>query len=387
MLHSYKELADRDYPGWDDHNGGIGKAGTDWPYEVKTRSTGRNRGTTYKSYYKDYGKIPLNLAAVTVFLSDIGHRVKCIAKMVFSFKYKSKNPEDTGEIGLHKWECLKLKKQTGYYFKSPDNQDLPYQDFCRKAHCIYLHHFNDHSCCNVSWCKVLKSERQDDPLPFTENYLKRFRCKDKDRELFLLLKKGFETYLTADSMLKQIYHKYSTNKNESLNRSISSVAPKDRYFSGTMSLSDRISNVVITHSVGYLKGYQRVLMKVHAKLHMLPVLKEWCRRKDRINEVLQVHYKKPAVKKKRTEAINAEINAGIQRKARSKKQGYDYGSGLAFLDGKFYADSSEDEEEVKVSLLLDNSSSRNNNEAQRVLAAAAASVGVAENDDETIQVL
>ena len=232
LLHSYKALADRDYPGWNARNG-CGKGGTDWPYENKVNS---KTGKLYGHYYTDYGKIPLYLPAVQHFWSDVGHRVRCIAKMIFSHRYKSKNPEKVGEIGLNSWECLKLKKCAGYYFKTPENQSLPLDEFKIRSHCIYLHHFNDHSCCNISWCKVLKSQRRDNPLQLSANYKAKFRCKENDSQLFTMLKKGYENFLTDDA-LEQVYHSYSTNKNESLNRQITAAAPKDRHFSGMTDVS------------------------------------------------------------------------------------------------------------------------------------------------------
>ena len=249
--------------------------------------------------------------------------------MIFGHKYKSKNPEKVGEIGLHKWECLKLKKQTGYFFKGPDNQALPFDIFKDRCHCIYLHHFNDHSQCNVSWCKVLKSQRQDNPLQLSQEYLSKFRSKDGDQKLFKMLKEDFAKFLMEDALL-QVYHLFTTNKNESLNRRVTAVAPKDRFFSGTMSLYDRISNVVITDSVGYCKGLQRILKKIEGEAIELPlILMEWCKRKDRRMKKEGIHRKLPEVKRRRAAAINAEIRAGYLRDRRSKEEGMDYGSGIA----------------------------------------------------------
>ena len=297
LLHSYKELADRDYPGWNG-DGGCGKGRTDWPYEYRTTKKGKR----YKAYYKDYGKVPLHIPQVQVFKSDIGHRVKCIASMVFSNKYKYKDPEKKGEIGLHKWECLKLKKIAGYYFKGKDNQALQLEEFKRRSHCIYLHHFNDHSCCDERWwCKVLKSQRCHNPLQLTAAYLAKFRSKERDKELFQKLKVGYAPYL-SDTALQQVYHKFSTNKNESFNRRVSAVAPKNRHFSSTMTLYDRVCNVVITDSVGYLQGLQSILSKCNVDLQLHPVLQEWCSRKDNKMKKEAVYRKLPEVKKKRSEA-------------------------------------------------------------------------------------
>jgi len=45
-----------------------------------------------------------------------------------------------------------------------------------------------------------------------------------------------------------------SQKSESLHQQITRVAPKDKHFSNTMSLSDRVAMVVITDSVGYEEG-------------------------------------------------------------------------------------------------------------------------------------
>ena len=66
---------------------------------------------------------------------------------------------------MSKEEALKLKKYAGYYLKQNTKQQLPFEEFCRRAPCMYLHHFNDHFLCSVSWCKVLQSQRNDGVQP------------------------------------------------------------------------------------------------------------------------------------------------------------------------------------------------------------------------------
>ena len=314
---SYKALADRDHPGWRK------KSDTDWPFRIVPD---RKKGGDKRSYLVDYGLLPLYCFAIYRYLSDIGHRVKCIGKVAFSLKVKTKNKE---EVGLQKWECLKLKKQAGYYFKKNDNQSLPFNEFCRRAPCIYLHHFNDHSCCSETWCKVLKSERAIDPVPLKAAYLNRFRSKEgADAKLFKLVEDGFSAYLSVTA-LAQVYHHYSTNKNESLNRKCSAVAPKDRYFSGTMSLFDRFALVTIEDSVGCGNGLGRVLQKLGFVDGLPPILQEWCRRKDTRMTKQSEWYRTPEVKARRAAAINAIIKAGCMQDAKAVKEGVTYGTGIA----------------------------------------------------------
>jgi len=315
---SYKAVADRDFPGW------RRKADTDWPFRMVPD---KKNNDWKRSYHPDYGILPLCCFAIFKYLSDIGHRVKCIGKVTFGMKVKTKNPD---EVGLQKWECLKLKKQAGYYFKKSDNQSLSFVEFCRRAPCIYLHHFNDHSCCSESWCKVLKSKRRDDPLPLTEAYLRQFRCMDTDKKLFAKVKEGYAAYMTEEA-LAQVYHRYSTNKNESLNRKCTAVAPKDRYFSGTMSLHDRFALVVIEDSDGCQSGLDRILKLVGFTNGVSPILREWCKRKDQRMAKQAVWFKKPEVKARRAAAINAIIKAGCLSDAKAAKEGITYGTGIAMV--------------------------------------------------------
>jgi hypothetical protein len=155
--HSYKVIADRDYPGYSK------RADTDWPYYMDN-----TKNPPKPVFLKDKGLLPLHCPAVKQWLSDIGHRVKCIGSSVFALEAKSKKALQNG-THLSKGECLKLKKYAGYFFKTPENQALPFEEFCRRAPCMYLHHFNDHSCCSDKWCRVLQSQRQDDPRPLLQS--------------------------------------------------------------------------------------------------------------------------------------------------------------------------------------------------------------------------
>jgi len=59
-------------------------------------------------------------------------------------------------------------------------------------------------------------------------------------------------------MISQLYHKYDTNSNESLNRSATSYAPKDRTYSMSMSLATRIKIVAGVQLVGPLNFWTDV---------------------------------------------------------------------------------------------------------------------------------
>ena len=87
-----------------------------------------------------------------------------------------------------------------------------------------------------------------------------------------------------------------------------------------MSLHDRICNVVLTDSVGYQVGLERVLLQC-ANIILPPITKEWCIRKDRQMAMEDVHCKLPKVKKKRIEKVNAQIRVLIGRRFQSELWG------------------------------------------------------------------
>jgi len=67
-------------------------------------------------------------------------------------------------------------------------------------------------------------------------------------------------------MLGQVYHKFMSQKSESLHQQISCVAPKDKHFSSSMALSDRVALVVITDSVGYEAGVLMIFQELGVDL-------------------------------------------------------------------------------------------------------------------------
>jgi hypothetical protein len=215
------------------------------------------------SFVPDPGLMPLEVPQVILYLCDISNRVKCIESACYDIKNRkdprphprvtevveaedstrititkeTKRPpkkpwkDCTPEEKLHraknnmpKYDCEKIKVLAGYYLHG--NKYLPFQEYHQKAHCIYLHHFNDHSCCNRKWCKLLRCK--EDGLEFPGDYCvnnNKFRDKQQHAELFEKVKAEMVPFLTPES-LKMCYHPFCTQKNESLNRKSTATAPK-----------------------------------------------------------------------------------------------------------------------------------------------------------------
>ena len=163
--HSYKAVAIRDY--------GLNfkKKDTDWPWRYDSK--------VEVQHLEDRGKLPLQVTPVKEWWSDVGHRVKLIGSVAFGLEGKSKKKLKAGTHLLHRGECLQLKRSAGYYFKDPANLDQGFDLlYCQRANCFYLHLFNDHSQCNVSWCKILQGRpqrRSTETKILMQNYSRRWK--------------------------------------------------------------------------------------------------------------------------------------------------------------------------------------------------------------------
>ena len=73
-------------------------------------------------------------------------------------------------------------------------------------------------------------------------------------------------YTTPERLLESIYP-WSTQLNEALNHIVAKYAPKDRTYSTTMSLHNRISIVIGIHNCGHLDFWSEVFSKFKMNLN------------------------------------------------------------------------------------------------------------------------
>lgn len=316
--HSYRAMADRDFPGWTQ------KKDTAWPFKLN------NKGS--RVYLPDHGKLPLWVPEITSYLCDISHRVKVIGSAVYALN-SATNPRRL-KHGWNKYDSERIKFNAGYFFHQEENQQLAFEEFCIKAKCIYLHHFNDHCCCNKQWCRVLRSQQDPDyELPPAYKAEERFRDKTtpEGKIVFQAVVKALEGYLSPQS-LRQVHHRFSTQKNESLNRKMTAVAPKDRHYGGTCALKDRVHLVCIQDSIGYEATLQRLFESLDLPVEWNTVLNEWAKRKDDTQQYMTGYWTKPSNKRKRAETRFETFKAGKEQDKKAKKEGTYYMSGIGAMD-------------------------------------------------------
>ena len=88
-----------------------------------------------------------------------------------------------------------------------------------------------------------------------------YRDKERHKTAYAKICEAYSSYITRD-MLRMLHHSWSTQKNESLNKSVSSYAPKDRTYSRTNSLDTRIAIAGAIKIVGYYQLWKKYLKHI-----------------------------------------------------------------------------------------------------------------------------
>jgi len=301
------------------------KSAVGWPSREYTHP---RTGKISTIYDKDYGKLNLQCYPIVRYTTDINHRVRCIGKGLFALKSINKKIPP-GK--LSRAECYRLKGLASLYLKDKDNRDLPFAQFCTRAQCMYLHHFDDHAYCNVKWCRYLQCQlpQPREKKVLSERYLKRFRNKELDSKTYKALLAVYTPYVTEEALF-QCYHGQDTNKNESLNRKCSATAPKDRYFSGTMNLDDRFRYVAVHDSIGYKHAVRRIFLGLGINIDLVcPVLVEYGRRVDNDKRKRTIYINQSSVKRKRTEATTTMVKRYQLGERKAEESGKSYATGMA----------------------------------------------------------
>ena len=187
------------------------------------------------------------------------------------------------------------------------------------------HHFDNHAYCG-SFCR-----RKDQTQQQKDANQKFYRCKMKDAELYSALTKLVARFITRKA-LEEVGHGMDTLVNESLNNTISWVAPKNKTYSRTQSLRNRISIAICISSVGTLKFYERLFAKI--KISMPPDVQYYVKQVDASRTKKIAKTKTPAAKKRRQEKFHQALleHAEKAKKQRAKREGIAYQPGIGFED-------------------------------------------------------
>jgi len=121
-----------------------------------------------------------------------------------------------------------------------------------------------------------------------------------------------------------------SQKSESLHQQISRVAPKDKHFSNSMALSDRVALAVINDSVGYEQGMKMILEKIC--IEVPNVTKQYLVRRNDRRQYDRMYHQRLDVKNHRYATKKENIRRDLEQKAIDAMNGTDYGPSIDIED-------------------------------------------------------
>jgi hypothetical protein len=109
------------------------------------------------------------------------------------------------------------------------------------------------------------------------------------------------------------------------------VAPKHQMFCLTMSLSNKVNFVLITDSLGYVSGINRIMRTLGEDkgYSMNPVSLVHWQHVNPFKEKVRIHQQLPAIKKQRAKQKSEGIRLGLVQQKLDEVKGQIYQTGIA----------------------------------------------------------
>lgn len=253
------------------------------------------------------------------FLADPQHRTKLFGKKLFGMESKTNENNN----GVNKVDCFTLKKNFGYMSKQM--RTAPRSEWLDAGVAALEHYFENHNHCG-DWCKrrsmsetELEVDRKDSG--------KYYRCKQRDSKVYAALKGIIAPFITLER-LQEIAHGHDTQINESLNNTISWLAPKNKTFCGSRSLPGRVHLAIGIQ----IAGYERFMFGLLERLGISVTpgvrkhVKAIGRRKERHSQL----HKTKEYKRKRQDVTRKKVKAHIQDAENKRRKNGFYAPGEGF---------------------------------------------------------
>ena len=262
----------------------------------------------------DYGEVPAYMPEPT-FLADPGHRKKTLKGVLYKLEQQKKADKKT----MTKCDCVRISTNFAYMTRTLPGVDE--SEWVDRGKAVLEHHFDNHEFCG-SFCT--RKDMSDADRAATTKY---YRNKEKDKELYKLLHEAIARFVALDA-LREVGHGMDTLVNESLNNSIAWLAPKNKTYSMSHSLLNRISVAIAINALGIYGFFQRLFQLLH--IDMTPDVAHYLKQVDaprtyRINKSQETKQKR-----RRQEKFHDKLMEHTEKakKERCKREGAVYQPGI-----------------------------------------------------------
>ena len=153
-----------------------------------------------------------------------------------------------------------------------------------------------------------------------------YRCKIKHAKTYETISSTYQKFITEER-LRQLHHPWSTQSNEALNRSVSSLAPKDRTFSKTESLQTRVAIAAAIKNVGHERFWEIIFKRLHISFDQN--IRKFLRSLDIQREKQRIRANTKIGKSKRSKNRTEKLSSVMKTHLRDQKDGIQYETGIA----------------------------------------------------------
>lgn len=249
------------------------------------------------------------------FLADPAHRKKTFRNKLYAKKGQS---EKTKDNILHEVDIIRVVRNFAYMTRQL--KDRPKEEWPGAGQAVVDHHFDMHNKCG-DFCK-----RKKELAAGVNDEKKVYRTMERDKDLYELMSGILAEYITP-AKLEEIGHGYHTNVNESFNNLVAWIAPKNKVYSGSISLLARISVALGQKLAGYEVFFRRVFQAIG--MEMEPGV--WHYLKWAGEEKLKHKEKSQTAeyKHKRHLKTNAKIKLFVQQLREARRENDLYETGIA----------------------------------------------------------
>jgi hypothetical protein len=227
---------------------------------------------------------------------------------------------------MTKNDATRIGKNFGYMIRNLYKLNGDEGAMIAAGKAVIEHQFDNHEHC-TGWCprKRMTQEQREASERFYRN-----KNKDGDAKLYSVLSEKVGRFITLPR-LQECSHRMDTQVNESFNNIVAWMAPKNKVYCGSCSLSNRIGLAIAIKSVGLLECFKRLFMKLG--IRMTPNVVHYLKWKDTrrsycIAKVKTKEHKKARLKGRFDKQREDEQ---VAKKERSKRDGT-YKSGQAVLN-------------------------------------------------------
>jgi hypothetical protein len=276
---------------------------TELPMVPKT--LGKNKGKLQPR--PDKGKLPGHVPE-PLFVADPNHRRKLLSGDLIKLDSSKVDMKFT----MTRMDTTRLAKNFGYMARTL--RDRPETEYVEAASACLEHHFDNHEYCG-SWCK-----RKLESDEMKQSKVKYYRCKEKDAKLYSLLTEKMARFVTQER-LNEMAHTLDTNMNEAFNNICTWFAPKNKVFSGTGSLHNRIGFAVCINSIGIELFFKRLFKKLGLPLTANVAYYLDQKEKSRVKRLAKVKTKEAKILKNKKKNNKMVELTNIAKKERHRRDG------------------------------------------------------------------